>query len=76
MMIETASVAMKPVTCGAPRIARNTVISIVIPASAPTPSTKTRITGQGTPPYAMPRVEKAPIITRSPWAKLISRTIP
>ena len=76
MMTETASVAMKPVTCGAPRIGRKTSVSIVMPASAPTARTTRRISGQGVPAAARPSVAKAPIITRSPWAKLISRTMP
>ena len=76
-MIETAREAMKPVTWGAPRMGRKAARSTAMPMRAPASSTPTATTGSGAPrDWSSARVTKAPIITMSPWAKLISRTMP
>jgi hypothetical protein len=61
IITETASVAMKPVTCGAPRIGRNTARSMVMPASAPVSSTTaaTRLHGVPARPGRVSRTRRS-----------------
>ncbi len=68
---------INPVTWGAPLMGLKATRSMSIPMSAPPMKTNMIITGKEILPLmTSPRVINAPIMTMSPWAKLISRMIP
>ena len=76
-MMDTASEAMKPVTWGDPRMGRKAVRSITMPTAAPATSTISSTSGKGRSAEAKAASPaKAPMLRMSPWAKLMSRTMP
>ncbi len=75
--IATAREAINPVTCGAPRMGRNAIRSMSIPNAAPVATTIGTAARNGRcSTETQASVVKAPMAKMSPWAKLISRTMP